>query len=221
MKPVFPVLIVALAPVPPFPIPQPPARPTSLYRKNLLPNGGAEATAGADSTPHWSIPKSLTDETFQAVEYGGVPGEFEVDWGKSRGLGARYFRLGTTGGTSPIPTVATNDEVDLTKLSKAINAGKVDFRAGGQFGGQEQVLAQLLLHFLDAKGQEISTVATEPVGWADHGSDVNRYAPRYVIGPVPRHTVKVQAEIQASPADAGGTACFDNLSLVLTPSKGK
>lgn len=186
---------------------------SSVFGRNLLVNGDAEAGPGAyDETVAFSVPGWTTHGNFTAVEYGAA-GAFPM-WDDPGPVdrGRNFF----SGGPASALSWAVQT-VDVSVAAAAVDAGAVAYALSGYIGGygdqNDNVTVTAL--FLEPGDGVLARTAIGPVLALDrHG--VTGLLERHASGRVPPGTRAIRVQIVSK--RLGGSyndgEC-DNLSLTL------
>lgn len=163
------------------------APPASLFGRNLIVNGGAEAGdvspdgSSAVAIPGWTVAGAMT-----VVPY-GAPGGFPTSGDRGPALrGDRFF----VGGPDSPESTATQS-VSLGPIAALVDAGFVRYSLGGFLGGwtTQRDDARLAATFRGG-GRTLGVEEIGPVTAADRG-DVTGLLPRAAFGTVPAGTRQV------------------------------
>ena len=188
----------------------------SLYGRNLVPNGDAEAAAGSPpgatvGIPYWSTPGSQ----FTAVPYnsaGGFPNVATDTVPANHGYG--FFAGGNSSYSDAQQTIS------VSNISSQIDTGKVAITFSADLGGyfSDGDNADVVLYFRDSTGRTIDpAVFLGPVSPADRGNKtglLHRSSSRTI--PPGTRSLGVIVNMTRSNGVAND-AYADNISLVLTP----
>jgi hypothetical protein len=186
---------------------------SSLFGRNLLVNGDAEAGAGAyDETVAFRVPGWTTHDNFTAVEYGAV-GAFPMwDDPGPADRGRNFF----SGGPSNAFSWAVQT-VDVSAATGPIDAGMVAYALAGYIGGygDQNDNVTVTAKFLGAGGGVLARASIGPVFALDR-HNVTGLLERHALGGVPPGTraIKVQIVSQRLGGSYNDGEC-DNLSLTL------
>jgi uncharacterized protein (TIGR03437 family) len=186
------------------------AQAQSIFGKNLIVNGDAEAGSASSSggTAVASIPGWTASGSPNVLPYGLKIRLQPTSIGPVN-RGANYFA-----GVNTAKAVLTQ-KVDISAAASAIDAGSVSYDASGYLGGDSEDSAQMLVTFLGASGNTLTAVTLGPVAHSDRYQEPSIYLRRQ-IGLVPAGARSATVEldlIRASGSENDGVA--DNLSLVL------
>jgi uncharacterized protein (TIGR03437 family) len=186
------------------------AQAQSIFGKNLIVNGDAEAgtASTAAGTAIASIPGWTAAASPNVLPY-SLKLRLEPTSIGPVNRGANYFAAVNTA------KAVLTQKIDISAGASAIDAGNVSFDASAYLGGDSEDNAQMLVTFLGASGNTLSSVTLGPVLHADRYENPSLYLRRQ-IGLVPAGARSANVEldlIRASGTENDGLA--DNLSLVL------
>lgn len=187
---------------------------SSVFERNLLVNGDAEAGPGAyDETLAFGVPGWTTHGNFTAVEYGAA-GAFPMwDDPGPADRGKNFF----SGGPDSALSWAVQT-VDVSAAAAVVDGGTVAYALSGYIGGygDQEDNVTVTAQFLGAAGGALARVAIGPVLALDRRG-VTGLVERHTSGRVPPGTRAIRVQIVSR--RLGGTyndgEC-DNLSLILT-----
>jgi len=188
----------------------------TLFGRNLLKNGNAEASApDQHKVPGgWQLM-----EEFTVATYGSVSGEW--DWGLSgcADCGKSYVRLQF----QDKKEIATSQTADIASSAEAVDAGKVSATIQAFLGGflESDTTSVISASFLDSKGAELGSMETDPIDVAKlpkATSGSTGLSPCQKTGIVPAGTRSIVFAWKARATGDSNSyiALGDNFSLVLT-----
>lgn len=192
----------------------------ALFDENLIVNGDAEqgpaAAAGQRvSVTGWTHTAGATVQEYNAFFPAGPQRPGAGDGGK------RCFHGGLAGDSMLLQSV------DLWAAAVDVDAEKVGFELGGQFGGlgDRDDNARLTARFLDAGGKALGGTSLGGVTAAARGN-VTALLPSSVTGRVPAGTraVALTLHLNRQASQGPNHAAADNLRLILRslePPKGR
>ena len=160
------------------------ASPGSLFGKNLMVNGDAEASAGAPSNTVIATPTGWTTTgEFTAVQYGASGGFPDKNSPGPHDRGKNFFAGGNVASSTASQTI------DLSPDAKAIDGGGVTYGLSGWLGGYagQQDNAKVTVTFSGANGNELGTATIGPVTAADR-KKTSGFLRREAKGSVPAQT---------------------------------
>jgi Ca2+-binding RTX toxin-like protein len=184
---------------------------------NIVPNGGAEASTGANDAddvfpppPPWGVTQSFT-----AVKYGATPDFPSVAVGNAIGGGVNFFAGG------PGPTSLGEQVLDVSGAGAEIDAGVVSIELSGLLGGRltDEDNAKVTAELTDAMGDvTFATLQIGPVSATDRANQTT-LMPRSTTAAVPAGTRQIRLTVAATRVGGSGynDGYADNVSLVLTP----
>lgn len=190
-----------------------------LYGKNLLVNADAETTQGAETQAppaSWGRTQDVL-----AMEYGGLPDEWQTGRPGCPDGRKRYFRLALAINEE---TKSINQHVSLAGIFEDVDGGRVECGIGGWLGGWVggDAIAALEVVFLDEKDAPISNFRTPDFDPASLPKpEVGRAALERQVAnaKVPSGARKIEARLIAlrptGKIDTVAIAAADVLSLVL------
>jgi len=193
-----------------------PKAAASIFDRNLLKNGNAEATTeDSKKVPGWG---SL--EGFRVADYGSMAGEW--DWGLSGcpDCGKQYLRLEFEGTTREKEISQT---IDITAAAADIDQNKVTAKAAAYLGAfyDADTTSQVTVSFQDDAGKVLGEMATAPCDTkslpkAERGS--TSLAPYQAGHSLPSGTRKIVYAWKAKATGDSGSylALGDSFSLVLS-----
>ena len=188
------------------------------YNRNLLKNPGAEMKQGR-TIRFWDDDSGQPGTRgIDRSIYGQTAGEYDVDWGKPRGFGDYYFRLG-----ADQDWVLDSKEqiISLTALHKSIDLGHVGYHIDGHFSTYANGFAQLVAVFLDKNDKTLGTDRT-PLLHLQEITNESNLIKKESSGIVPKKTASVAIYLEATiikregyGANSAWLAFADNLSFSL------
>lgn len=196
------------------------AAPASLFGRNLLVNGDAEAPYDeAAKVPGWTHV-----EGFEVDRYGGVGGEWDYGLSGCPDCKAQYLRLGFQ---ADVRELSTSQAIDVAPAAGEIDAGKVRVRISAWLGGfhDADTSGEVLAIFDDAAGHELGRIATKPYDTAAlpkaERGDAGLVACE-ATGPVPAGARKIVYVWKGEATGRSGdyAALGDDFALVLTAAGG-
>jgi len=198
--------------------PSPGTAAVTALDRNILINGDAEAQSQAskDVPEGWSRTADVV-----AMNYGGVPDEWQTSKPGCPDGRERYFRLALSINE---PAKSINQRITLIGLESEIDAGHLECALGGWFGGWVggDASAKLEVDFLNGDGAVLGTAATDvpdPATLQKPETGKASLTRQIAAAPVPAGTRKLEVRITAvRPAqkvDTNAVAVADGLSVVL------
>jgi uncharacterized protein (TIGR03437 family) len=172
-----------------------------ILGSNLIVNGNAEAgSAGTATTPVASIPGwTLTTRNVNVLPY-GLAGHLLLTDPAPPDHGFQYF----AGDPDQSPATITQT-IDVSSGASIISAGNIKYTASAYL--HDGVLAQMIVAFQNASGQQFSSATLGPGGFNQLGTSLQQ-----AIGLVPTGTMRITVTLNLG--NASSTA--DSLSLVLS-----
>jgi hypothetical protein len=192
------------------------AQTASIFGRNLVVNGGAEAGPGTSDTgqPPMPPPGWKTIGNFTVAQYGGsggLPGK--TDPGPAN-RGVNFFSGGKDN-----PASSARQKIDLGAGADAIDGGATRYRLSaflGGFAGQEDHAA-ITAKFESASGETLGVATLGPVTAVDR-KNLTGLVARVASGSVPAKTRQVEIVIDAKRFEgAYNDAYSDNIALILAP----
>ncbi len=187
--------------------------PTAAMDVNLVVNGGGELERGyGDYEPDAAVPGWVDSGSFTVMFY-GASGGFPTDGVDGPSDRGENFLCG--GGTTTDSDMF--QDIDLSALSGAIDAGGVTYDFSAWLGGYDQQddRADAGLEFLDGNGGPLSTVMlTGPEAAERNGS--TGFMERRDTGDVPPLARTARVHIVGVTSYGYNDGYADNLSLVLS-----
>lgn len=188
----------------------------TIFGKNVVVNGDAEAGAGGDgSTPAASIPGWTRSGSADVFLYS--PSDSQVTPLFASGIvpaghGKNYFAGGQKAAGSSL-----TQTVDLSGGASTISGGNATFAASAYLGGyvDDKDNATVVIVFQDASGKQLSTVTLGPVAPVDRNSHSALYFRRQ-IGSVPAAATKATVTVNFNYVESSTNDAYaDSISLVL------
>ncbi len=185
----------------------------TLYGRNLVVNGNAEANVGSDDETIVVKPTGWkTSGQFGVFKYGGIFGFPDRSVPGPADRGKNFF----TGGDAAISTAT--QLIDLRGIAAAIDTGKVRFNLSAWLGGYDgqEDYATVSAVFLSSLAHSLGQVRLGPVTPADRGSHTSLVA-RSLQGTLPKATRSVRVVLTANRVvGTSDDGYIDDVSLILT-----
>ncbi|MEY2512083.1 MAG: hypothetical protein QOE26_2846 [Verrucomicrobiota bacterium] len=187
----------------------------SLYGRNLVVNGDADALAGSPTGATIGIPSWGVAGAFTAVPYnsaGGFPNLATDMVPANHGYG--FFAGGNASGS------AATQIISVLAVGSQIDTGKVAYTFSADLGGfsTDGDNATVSLSFRDGSGMAIGPdVLLGPVTPANRGNKTG-FLPRSANGSVPAGTRNLRVVVTMIRSNGNANDGYaDNISVVLTP----
>lgn len=185
----------------------------SLYRANLIANGGAETVVGSGESEVVAVPGwTVLQGQFTAVRYGGADGFPDTASPGPAARGGAFF----AGGNGAAVSEAYQD-IDVAPIALDIDAGRVSYTLRGYFGGfqAQQDKAFAYLNFRSSTADLSLSPNVGHVTAEDRAAQTG-LLPRSVSGKVPPGTRTIQVYLFMSRASGGYNDGYaDSLELIL------
>ena len=182
----------------------------TLFGKNLVVNGDAESgpgTAGGNSVPS-SIPGWTPGGAPNVVLYSAANRLSSNSLGPAV-RGSNYFA-----GTNTAKGTLTQ-KIDVSAAATQIDAGTVSYDASAYLGGESGDNASLVVTFLGASGNTLTSLTLGPIGDDDRPNDTGIFLRRQ-IGQMPVGTRAVGVELDLiRTGGINNDGCADNIAFQL------
>jgi hypothetical protein len=183
----------------------------TLFGRNLIVNGDAEAWVHASGATYGTPAGWTTTGSFTVVAY-GAPGGYPKDSSPgSPQRGKAFF----SGGHAPLSTASQT--ISLAAAANVIDAGRVRFALSGWLGGYDGQSdnMRVAVRFVRAAGETLATVSLPPVLARDR-QGVTGMLHRTADGIVPRGTRSAYVLVTSAGVDGlANDGYSDDISLVL------
>jgi hypothetical protein len=189
------------------------AQTASLYAKNLVVNGGAEADVGAPDSTKIVKPSSWTTTgQFTAVQYGASGGFPDKSSPGPADRGKNLFEGGN------VPKSTASQTISLKPVATDIAAGTVRYVFSAWLGGfaSQGDNAKATLSFRAGAGASLGQSQLGPVTPAERKS-VTGLVQRSTSGDVPKSAASATITIELTRTDGlYNDGAIDNVALVLS-----
>jgi hypothetical protein len=187
-------------------------QPASVFDRNLIFNGDAEANAGADDETIVVRPLGWTTTgQFGVFKFGGISGFPDRNAPGPPHRGSNFF----TGGDAPVSTAS--QIVDVASAAKEVDGGSVRYTFSAWLGGYDaqEDYGTASASFLDGNKQRLGGVLLGPVTPADR-HDRTGFVQRSHSGTLPRGTRTVRVTMTAKRVvGTSNDGYIDDVSLIL------
>jgi hypothetical protein len=184
----------------------------SLFGRNLVVNGNAEADTGSPDDNQIVKPTAWTTTgQFTVVQYGASGGFPDKSAPGPADRGKNFF----AGGNVALSTATQT--IDLTPGAEAIDAGSITYALSGWLGGysNQNDDVQVTVRFLSSTGAQLGSAQLGPVKAADRKGVTGLFL-RSATGAVPAHASSARVTLTVTRFDGEYNDGYsDDISLTL------